>query len=371
MGILVSVSSIFLAVGPLLGGSLTQYFSWRYVFWINLPIAILGVLLALPTVPKTKGHKESFDFAGFITLAIAIGSITIALMQSQTGGWSSSATLSLVAIGILLPYLLFKVERKTPHPIFDLAIVLKRSFLSGVSCIFCNQLLIMVSVFWAIYFQVILGFSPTKAGLFSFIANAPILLAPPIAGYLVDRVGPRVPVRIGFFLIAISLFLFVFISPPTNTSALFAVLIPFGFGIPLIFTPSYVSVMNDVSDQKRGVASGTTAAFRQFGATLGLALFGTAFTNGQMLRLQHLFSVNPETTNLKPHVFEGLLSHSPTALKALNRLSTLEAAYVTQSVKSAFLFAFGLINTIAGCIAIVGLIIAHRFLKNHPIHLEK
>ncbi len=281
MGIYVSIGSIFLAMGPLIGGAITQYWSWRGVFWINIPIALVGLLLTMLIVPRSVQTKARFDVSGLLALAIGISSIIVALMQAQVWGWGDPLTVTLVCFGFLLIFLLFQIDREVPFPIVDLSIITHRSFFTGASCIFFSQLSMVATVFWAIYFQDVLHFPPSYAGLLTFIANAPVLLSAPFAGHLVDQLGPRKPVTFGYALILFSLIWFISFPTPSSIYFLLPSLIPFGIGVPMILTPSYVSLINDVPAEKRGIAAGLNMTQRQFAATLGLALMGTLFYPGR------------------------------------------------------------------------------------------
>jgi EmrB/QacA subfamily drug resistance transporter len=368
MGLYVSIGSIFLALGSLIGGSLTTYLSWRYVFWINLPIAALGLALTLYAVPSMKGKKEPFDASGFFILSAGLASLVIALMQAQEWGWSSARTLALLCFGLLSLLFLFQRKHKPHASILDFTLMGEKSFLSSASCVFCNQLIIMVTVFWAIYFQNILGFSASKAGFYAFLANLPVLLAAPLGGFMVDRFGPRLPVMTGFSLIVFSLGWFTVFLHHESLWLLMPTLLTFGCGVSMIFTPSYVSMMNDVPAEKRGSASGITSTLRQFSSSLGLALFGTLYASVYLNHLRGFLKTNHNTADLSPLEFEGLLSKAPNAIHALDQLSTRDAGYVFASAKSSFLDAFFWINLIGALIALCCIALAWKMMRNQPIH---
>jgi EmrB/QacA subfamily drug resistance transporter len=367
LGLFVSIGSIFLALGPLIGGSLTTYLSWRFVFLINLPIALVGFLLTLYAVPKMEGKKATFDYRGFLILAVGIASLVIALMQAQKWGWSSTKTLSLFTLGMFSLIFLFKRKHKSHASILDFELMGKKSFIASASAIFGNQCIGMITVFWAIYFQNILGFSATKAGSYSFLANVPVLIAAPIGGYLVDKYGPRLPVMSGFSCIVFSLSWFLVFLHHENIWLLLPTLLTFGFGVALIYTPSFVSLMNDVPAEKRGIASGTTSTLRQFSSSMGLAIFGTLYGSIYFGDLKKFLQVNPETTHLNSPLLEGLLSKSSTAVNYIHQLSQSNAAYVVQSAKASFLNAFFAMNLTAVIIALISVIIAWRLMKNKPV----
>jgi EmrB/QacA subfamily drug resistance transporter len=363
-GIYVSIGSIFLASGPFIGGVFTEYLSWRYVFWINLPIAAIGLLLALYSVPRSKKKKESFDFVGFFTLAFGISCIVFAFMQSSVWGWDSFKTIAIFVVGILCVALLFFADREIPHPFVDFSIFRSKLFLLANVAILIAQFLIMVRVFWAIYFQNILGYSPAAAGGIAFIANAPVLVVAPLAGFLTDRFGPKPPVIAGFILTIFSLIWLVNFDNTQNLLMLLPMLIAFGCGMPLILTPSSVSAMSQASPQKRGIANGISSTLRQLGATLGMALFGSLFLKSNEKHLAKLLKSNPDTAMLNPLQFEGLTSRTPSALNNLSSLSSESARFVEESAKQSYLTAFSNINLIAAVVGLFGLICIIFFLRN-------
>jgi EmrB/QacA subfamily drug resistance transporter len=368
LGLYVSIGSIFLALGPLIGGALTTYLSWHYVFWINIPIAFLGFILACVSVPSMAGKRESFDARGFLILALGITSFVFALMQVQAWGWGSLRISLLFMIGLFSFALLFKRKHKPHASILDFEVIRTNPFIASSSCIFCNQILIMATVFWAIYFQNILGFSPSKAGLFAFMANLPVLFAAPLGGFLVDRYGPRMPVMIGFGIVCFSLGWFTLFMRHESVAILSPTLLLFGFGVSMIFTPCYVGLMNEVPAEKRGAVSGITSMLRQFSSTMGLALFGTFYSSIYFKKFGQALHANESTLSFTPDAFEGLLSKTPAAMQSMDQLPPDAALYVFHSAKSAFLDAFFSINLTAALVALAGIFLAWRLLKHRPIH---
>ena len=368
LGIYGSIGSVFLALGPLIGGSLTTYLSWHYVFWINLPIAAIGSLLALYAVPPMQGKREPFDTQGFLILLTGITALVVGLMQSVVWGFFSAATLLLFATGLCCLFLLFKRKHMPHASILDFTLLRQKAFLASASCIFTNQLLLMVTIFWAIYFQNILGLSASTAGAYAFLANLPILFAAPLGGLLVDRFGPRLPVMTGFGFILFALTWFCTFASQAQIGLLMPALLTFGFGVAMIYTPSLVAIMNEVPSHKRGIVSGLIATLRQFSSSLGLALFTAIHSNIYLNQLNHSLQSSPNTAHLEAITFEGLLSHSPSAVQNLDLLPAPYASYVFTSAKTAFLDGFNYMNGIGAALAAIGILIAWKLLKNRPIH---
>lgn len=276
IGINTGVSSIFLMLGPVVGGFLTQYLSWRYIFWINIPVVIFALIMTswLFSAQKRKG---SFHFVGALPLCIAVIALVVALMEGGNWGWGSPLIITLFALVIPLVLLFIFLSRRSQYPLIDFKIFTTPFFKSGNVVIFCVQMVLMITVFWAIYFQKALYYSPSQAGLLVLSAVSPVILLAPLGGYLSDRFGPRLPISLGFSLVIFSM-LWLSLTVHNHSLATLLIGLPFfGAGIPLTFTPAFTTALHHVSPQKLGVASGFTTSVRQLAATIGIALMGALF----------------------------------------------------------------------------------------------
>ncbi|NGX37983.1 MAG: hypothetical protein K1000chlam2_01152, partial [Chlamydiae bacterium] len=355
MGLYVSIGSIFLALGPFIGGVFSEYLSWRLVFWINLPIAVIGFLLTLFSVQKSESHYRYFDIIGFLTSSIGISAIIVALMETKNWGWLSPWTIGLGTLGIFLLFLLWKVDRKVEDPYINFSLFKSSTFIGCNIAIFCVQFVVMVTVFWAIYFQNVFHYSPAQAGALSLLSNLPVMIAAPFGGHLMDKRGPRLPMIIGFLCIAISLFWFLQNLETHSTLILLSAIIPFGFGIPLVLTPSFTTAMAEIAPERRGLTTGTISMLRQFGATIGLAILGSVFLNVQGTQFSEDLKLNTETVQLSAKEFQGLLSKTPEALEKLKTLSKQGQAFIEQSFLTSYINGFWAINVLALVTALIGL----------------
>ncbi|MBS0629894.1 MAG: MFS transporter [Verrucomicrobia bacterium] len=363
LGLYVSIGSVFLSLGPVVGGLFTQYLSWRYVFWINIPIAIIGLILTLWVVPKREGHRCPFDLLGFLTSSLGITSIVIGIMEAKEWGWLSPLTIGLVGFGIVLIFLLLLIDRQVHDPYIDLSLFKDRNFTGAISTVFITQFFLMVTVFWAVYFQTVLEFSPAKAGLISLISNLPVIFAAPLGGHLLDRHGPRLPISIGFTLIIFGLFWFLHNLDSRNVGIILTAVVPFGCGVPLIFTPSFTTALGEVAPQKRGLASGTATMLRQLGATLGLAIMGSLFLTIENGQFSQDLQRHTSTATINPNQFQGLLAKTPQAIAALQKLPTQAQGYVNQIAISSNLKGYWAITTFALVSAMIGLCVALWLIK--------
>jgi EmrB/QacA subfamily drug resistance transporter len=367
MGLYLGAGSIFLSLGPFLGGIITQYLDWRYVFWINLPVGALGLTLLLLVVPKSEAHPGKFDWSGFLTLSCGISALVIALMQTPSWGWGW-LTWTLLLLGTFLIIALITVDRKIEHPYIDLRFLSQWKFITPVLCVFLIQFLLMLTVFWALYFQHVLDFSPSFSGVIILVANCPIIFVAPIAGHLTDKVGPRLPAMLGFLLVSAGLLWFTAVAESKSFFALLPALISFGCGTPLVLNPCFVSSMNEIPQRNWGVANGLRQTVRQLGGTIGMAVLGALFLHRLLNLLATHFQQNEATLHLNPVAFEGILSSTPDAQSALNSIPLATATTINQYYIQDYASAFMMINIIGAIIALFGFCLAYFTLSRNPTH---
>jgi len=368
IGLYVSVGSVFLAMGPFIGGVFTQYLSWRLIFWINIPILLIGFFLARFSVPPFEKRETRFDYGGFVTFCLGITALIVALMQTRVWGWFSPFTIGLLVIGIFFLILLYKFDWKTDDPFLDFTLFKNRNYSGSIFATVATQMILMITIFWAMYFQNALGFSPSQAGTLTLLSNMPIIFTAPLGGHLLDKRGPLLPIIIGFFFLAGSLIWFLQILDQKNILLLLSALIPFGIGISFILTPCSITAIAEISPERRGMATSTFSMIRQFGATLGMAMLGTIFLDVQESHFAEVLKRNTETLHLDPHQFQGLLAKKSEALQALTNLSSTSQEFVKNNFLNAYIDSFWVINLVASLIAPLGLIIAISLIrkKNRP-----
>ena len=283
MGMIVSLGSLFLILGPLIGGYLTQTLSWRWVFWINLPIGAIGIYLIYHFLPVSERGKGKIDLLGFAFFAIGVTSLTLVFMQAADWGWTSNKTSIFACLALAAFLLLIKREKTTAHPFLDLSLFKRPVYAAINISVAIIQFIIMITVFRTVYFQEILKYSPFQTGLITFVSSCPMMFMAPFAGYLSDRFSPRLPIACGYLLLIFSFFWLAFFNTPSLKSLMLA-LIPFSTGIPFIFTPSYSSAISSVPPQKTGVAMGMITTVRMLGGVIGLALIHLCTSVSQNIR---------------------------------------------------------------------------------------
>ncbi len=305
VGVLVSIGSVFLAIGPFLGGFLTQFVSWRLIFWMNLPIAIGGTILTLYAVPKSERRNESFDFLGFALLFFALGALILSVMQGSAWGWESTRVHILLLMSAFAFFLLKWTKKFAKHPFIDFALLKNKKFAVGLAVIGICQFLLMMTVFWSIAFQAIYHYTPFHSGLLTLISTSPIIVCAPLAGYLSDHYGAYLPVRTGFGL-AVVVFAYLSAIIYYNFVTTFTLILPlflFGCSIPMILTPVATKALSAVQAKNRGLASGMNNTARYFGASISIGILSAVSLFVQRKVFTAKLQTSTATAHIHPRAF--------------------------------------------------------------------
>ena len=282
LGIYIGVASLSLALGPLVGGAVSELASWRWIFILNLPVAAVTVAGTLRYVRAERGRRlepGDLDLTGAAMLVLGLGALVLALMQGRAWGWASAPTLALLAGGVLLLALLPRVESRRPMPILPLRLLRERAYLGAATVVLCGRFVAVGAlVLSAIYLQDELGFGPLHAGLAMLPATIPPVLIAPVAGIATDRFGARLCATAGAVLLAASLVVLGLLAPGDSYAELWPGLVGFGVGIGLVTVATTTAGMGVAAPLERGEAAGLLATARHVGGTLGLAVMSAAFS---------------------------------------------------------------------------------------------
>jgi EmrB/QacA subfamily drug resistance transporter len=277
IGTWAGVSAIALALGPLLGGWLTEDVSWRAIFFINIPVAAIAVAVTLFAAHESRDETATreVDFPGIGTLTVGLTALVLALVEGNAWGWGSAAIIALLAVAVLGLVAFVLIERRSRAPIVDFDFFRSRSFVGANVVAFAISFgMFAVFFFLALYMQNILGFSPLETGVRFLPSTLVIMVAGPLAGRLADRVGPRTPLVVGLLLVTVSLAWQSRIQVDTSFGFLVVPFILLGLGMGFTMSPMSTAAMNAVDRTKAGVASGTLSMTRMVGGTFGVAALG-------------------------------------------------------------------------------------------------
>ena len=348
-GINVSISSLFLITAPLLGGYLTQTFSWRWIFYINVPISILGFILVLRFIPISKKGDQKVDLKGFLSFILFCGSLVIFIMQEGQWGLSSLKSLGLITTCSIGAFLLYKREKTAKHPFIDLTLFKHPIYKAVNISIFATQFVLMITVYRAIFFQQGLDWSPLKSGTVLCFSSLPVVFLSPLGGWLADKFTPKLPLSLGFTFLISSFFCLSYFVQGSFWEIFFGLLI-FSMGVPLIFTPSYASAMGTIPPKKAGLGFGVLATTRAISGTLGVAIISSFAYHTQVLSFKKLASENEITSMMNPSFLESLAKRGSAAEEILN---TYQAQILPSLFKESEIQAFSLTHLIMGFLLMI------------------
>ncbi|WNI15428.1 MFS transporter [Actinacidiphila sp. ITFR-21] len=282
-GVWGAVNGAAAALGPIAGGLLTEGFGWQAIFLVNLPIAVVAVVLTLKVLPAGAPAGSTgarLDLPGAATFTLAAAALTYALIRGGEHGWGDALTVAAFVVSALAVLGFVAVERRGAHPMLDLALLRRPSFAGLLTGALIYQLAAFSGlVFISLWLQNVLGLSPVRGGLALMPLAGTAFVVAALAGRHTHRFAPRVPIGGGLLLIAAgSLLLWATVDSGSGQSSLFAGLAVIGVGVGLT-TPVLVSAAIDaVPPHQAGMAGAAVNTFRQLGMTLGIALFGAVFT---------------------------------------------------------------------------------------------
>jgi len=282
IGIWAGVSAMALAIGPLLGGVITEHISWNWIFYVNVPIGILAVIASIVVVPESRdtSREQRLDLPGLLTSAIGLFALVYALIEANTYGWTSARILGLFVVAAISLTAFVMLELHQRLPMLDLSLFKNGTFAgANLVAILVTLAMFGIFVFFPIYMQTFRGWSPIQAGAALLPWTLMIVIFAPIAGKLSDRVGSRWLMAGGMTVVAICCLV---LSTVTLTSSFWHMLPAFllgGLGMSFVMTPMSAAAMGAAPVAKAGVASGVLNTFRQVGVALGIGIMGAIITN--------------------------------------------------------------------------------------------
>lgn len=281
LGLNAVVVSLGVALGPTIGGIITQYLSWRWIFYVNVPICLIVLLAGFYFYQErrpARGESGRFDPIGAILLAIGFATVTLGLSFGQEWGWASSGTLSIVGVGIVALIIAIFVERRVEHPILDLHLVTNRTFaLANISFMLCMMALFAPGFILPFYFEQLRGFSTIHTGLMLTPLPLSLAVAAPLSGSLADRFGSRWISPIGLTIACTGLILISQLNVQSTSWDVIWRLALTGFGQGLFQSPNTRTMMGAAPRDKQGEASGLLATGRVIAQSTSVALAGTIF----------------------------------------------------------------------------------------------
>ena len=276
IGIWAGVSALALAIGPLVGGLLTEHASWNWIFFVNVPVGILGVVASFFLIDESRDPThERLDLPGLATSAIGLFALTYGLIEANTYGWGSARIVGSFVVSAVALVGFVLLERHQRAPMLDLTLFRNRTYV-GANLVTLLVALAMFGVFFfvSLFVQNILGYSAVQAGASFLPMTILVIVVAPIAGRVSDRFGSRGLMTGGMLLLACQLLYFSQLDQEATFWTLLPGLVLGGVGMSMTMTPSAAAATRAVPVEKAGVGSAVLNACRQVGGSVGIALMG-------------------------------------------------------------------------------------------------
>jgi EmrB/QacA subfamily drug resistance transporter len=277
IGIWASVSVSGLALGPLVGGLLIEHGSWKWIFFVNVPLGILAILVGRLVIQESRDTSagQRLDMAGLATSALGLFLFTFALIEADRYGWGSALIVGCLSGAAAATVVFVALERGQRVPLLDLDLFRNATFTAGNLV----ELLIMVVMFGvffftSVYLQIVRGYTPVQTGAMFLPLTCIMILEAPIAGRISDRIGSRWLMSAGMAVLGVAVLMLSSAGTHTHFSGILPAFVVGGVGIGLTLTPAMAAVLGAVPLDKSGVAAGVLDTFRQVGGALGVAVMG-------------------------------------------------------------------------------------------------
>jgi EmrB/QacA subfamily drug resistance transporter len=368
MGAFGATIGIAVAVGPLVGGALTDSLGWEWVFFINVPIGAAAIAVTYLKLRETRDPDASrVDWAGVVTFSGALFLLVLALLRGNDEGWGSALIVSLLGGAAVLLLAFVAVERRVREPMLPLELFRSRSFTGVQFAAFAvSGSMFALFLYVTLYLQSYLGHSPLEAGLRYLPITVTIFLVAPVAAALLQRVPARVLMAAGLVLAGTGLLLMSGVDERSSWTSLLGGFVVAGAGVGLL-NPVIADVSVSVVPKERsGMASGINDTFRQVGVAVGIAAWGAIFLGRGAERLSDVAAGTPAATGDHPRVLveaasSGALDPALAALPAGDRETAATAA------REGFLAGFNEVLTLGAGLAFAGALLVLWLVREREI----
>jgi EmrB/QacA subfamily drug resistance transporter len=275
MAIFFGITGGLSAIGPILGGYLTEW-TWRAIFWVNVPVAIIALILTARAKPADERHPAPLDWPGVALIGAGMGLSVLGLQQSSAWGWGSPVTWACIAVGVVLLVAFVLRQLRVEHPLMRMSIFRNRAFAGDNAVLFLLMIAFVPLFFFAsLYAQIALGDDASGAGLYLLVWFGGFAAGSQWGGRLLDSRGARASVVPGCALAAIGMFLWANSLTNLDLGDQWIWIVMTGAGFGLVLGPASTDALNRAPSTAYGEATGILQTLRNFGSSLGLAVLGT------------------------------------------------------------------------------------------------
>jgi EmrB/QacA subfamily drug resistance transporter len=306
MAIFFGITGGLTAIGPLAGGFLTQW-TWRAIFWVNIPVAIIALILIWRSRPDNEQRPTRLDYRGTLLIVGAMGLIVLGLQQSSTWGWGSAATWACLAVGAALMIMFVRWELRIEEPLLRLEIFKDRAFsVDNIVLGFMSVAFVPFFFFASVYAQSSLGESASEAGQYLLYFFIGFVVMAQIGGRMLDRRGARPAMVIGTALAAVGFYLLASKLTDLSLNAQTLYIILAGGGVGMMLGPASTDAVNRAPSSSYSEVTGITQTSRNFGASLGLAVLGTILIQENRANVSHALTTRGVAHGVATRIADSL-----------------------------------------------------------------
>ena len=365
-GLILGAAGIGNAVGPMFGGVLTDALSWRWIFFVNVPIAAFGVLATWLAIHQTEPQPADrrIDYGGVLTLSLGLVSLLVALDQVTDWGWGDPRIVGLLLVCAVMLVGFGLIERRMSEAaLIPRDVIRNRGFATA-----CLAVLLMSAVFFASllylpqFMQKILGYSPLRSGVGLVPMMGTFALTSFIAGPLYSKLGPKLIVSLGSAAIAIGIFLLSLLGRNAGYGGLVVGMLVLGVGIGLFYSSITTASVTALDASRAGLAGGIVYMFQIAGGSIGLGLNTTIFTSSSKSDLNsHLASVGASVSERQSDLVHGILAGTASGKQVLAQFPASVATHLNSLVRDAFVTGLHTAFRLDAALALCALLVAALF----------
>ncbi|HEY5197708.1 MAG TPA: DHA2 family efflux MFS transporter permease subunit [Solirubrobacteraceae bacterium] len=365
-GVWGTITGLAVAIGPVVGGALTTEFGWRWIFLVNVPIGVVGVIVTLLRVEESRqpGARHP-DWLGALTFSGALAALVYALIQGENKGWASTEIVAcLIGAGVLLLLFLI-VELAQKAPMFDLSLFRNPTFSGGSIVAFSLSAgMFALLLYLTLYLQDVLGFSALHTGLRLLFLSGGILLTSTLAGRLTTRVPIRLLIAPGLVLVGVGLILMRGLNAASGWEHLIPGFVVGGAGVGLINPPLASTAVGVVEPARAGMASGINSTFRQVGIATGIAGLGAIFSHAVRTKMTGLLAVTGGIPQPQAHLIAANVAQGSGVGAAVASAPPAARQAVIEAVRVSFVGGLNQIFLIAAILSFGAALLSMVLIRN-------
>ena len=355
------------AVGPLVGGALTESLGWEWIFFVNVPIGALTIVVTLLRLHEYRPEsRPRVDWAGVVTFSGGLFCFVFALIRGNAEGWGSPTILGLLGASAALLVAFVVVERSGSQPMLDLSLFRRPAFTGAqIAAFSISASMFSMFLYLTLYMQNVLRYSPFHAGLRFLPVSVLSFFAAPLAARLTNRVPVRVLIFGGLTAVGVGLLLMGGVSPSSEWTTLLAGFVIAGTGVGFVNAPLSYAAVSVVEERLSGTASGINNTFRQVGIATGIAGLGAIFQSRVADRLDSLLAAAPVPPGASDRLGEAVASGG--AEQAIRAVPPGARGAVEEAANRAFIDGFNHIIVVAAIIAFAGAVLSLLLIRDRDL----